>query len=98
LTPQRIAEYDKQLALVVQKICDSKARQAFFASYGKDPKGFLRRWVGSQKRDLEVIRGDGRVEEGELREEFRRGGKEGVWGQEVVREAVGLMVAKPQGR
>jgi len=95
----------------VQALTDSKAKHAFFSSMAKDPKAFLKRWISSQKRDLEIItgqtlRGNYEVEEirkegkpaefvwGGMGEEFRRGGKDSVWGTEHARESVGLMVAK----
>ncbi|MCJ1473706.1 SWI/SNF complex component snf12 [Lambiella insularis] len=95
-TLSQIADLDKQLALIVQAITDSKAKHAFFTSMSKDPKTFVKRWISSQKRDLEIILGEATKGGGEdgLGEEFRRGGKDGVWGTENVRESVGLMVAK----
>ncbi|MCJ1388901.1 hypothetical protein MMC18_001752 [Xylographa bjoerkii] len=95
-TLMQITELDKRLALIVQAINDSKAKHAFLTSMSKDPTTFVRRWVSSQKRDLEVILGEATRGGGEdgLGEEFRRGGKDGVWGTENVRESVGLMVAK----
>ena len=56
--------------------------------------------MGSQKRDLEVVLGEGGRMEGEagagagLGGEWRRGGEGGVWGTEQVREGVGLLVQK----
>ena len=50
--------------------------------------------MGSQKRDLEVILGESGKGEDAMGEEWRRGGKGGVWGTENVRESVGLMVQK----
>ncbi|MCJ1282684.1 SWI/SNF complex component snf12 [Xylographa opegraphella] len=95
-TLTQITELDKRLALIVQAINDSKAKHAFLTSMSKDPATFVRRWISSQKRDLEVIMGEATRGGGEdgLSEEFRRGGKDGVWGTESVRESVGLMVAK----
>lgn len=55
--------------------------------------------MGSQKRDLEVVLGESGRFEGDvagmgLGSEWRRGGQSGVWGSEIVREGVGLMVQK----
>lgn len=54
--------------------------------------------MSSQKRDLEVVLGEsGRFEADAgmgLGGEWRKGGKDGVWGTEQVREGVGLMVQK----
>lgn len=91
-----LAALDKQLALIVQALNESKAKHAFFSSMAKDPKMFLKRWTSSQKRDLEIISGQapkGGNEDG-YNEEFRRGGKDSVWATEQARESVGLMVAK----
>ncbi|MCJ1246713.1 hypothetical protein MMC30_003922 [Trapelia coarctata] len=110
-TLQELSALDKQLATVVQALNQSKAKHAFFSSMAKDPKAFLKRWISSQKRDLELISGqtlkagiddeDNRREArekgiiwGGMGEEFRKGGKDSVWGTEHARESVGLMVAK----
>lgn len=55
--------------------------------------------MSSQKRDLEVVLGEGGRMEGEIPAmglvgEWRRGGEGGVWGTEQVREGVGLLVQK----
>lgn len=69
----------------------------------KDPVGFLKRWMGSQRRDLEIIVGDGvgmgrgdfGVGEGYgVGVEWRRGGEGGVWGRSEVLESVRLMKDK----
>ncbi|KAI9791203.1 MAG: SWI/SNF complex component snf12 [Peltula sp. TS41687] len=49
---------DDQLATLVQAMNQSKAKHAFFVEMGKDPVGFLQRWLGSQRRDLSVILGE----------------------------------------
>ena len=56
----------------------------------RDPAGFVRRWVKSQKRDGELIMGGegGRMGVG------LEVGAEGVWESQTVRESVGLMVGK----
>ena len=63
----------------------------------KDPATFVKRWVSSQKRDMENILGDSRVPLGTewVADEFRRGGKDGVWGSENVKETVQLLVGQP---
>lgn len=62
----------------------------------KDPAAFIKRWISSQRRGLEIVLGEATRGGGEdgLAEDFRRGGKQGVWGTENVRESVGLIVAK----
>lgn len=74
----------------------SKAKHAFLTSMSKDPVNFVKRWTSSQRRDLEVILGEasrGQAEEG-LGEEWRKGGKDGVWGGDVARESVALFLAR----
>ena len=97
-TLKEIAALDEQLALIVQSLNQSKARHSFFSSLAIDPSRFIRKWTSSQKKDLEMILGDSRIgtSGGEwMGDEYRRGGSEGVWGTENVRESVGLMVSKP---
>jgi SWI/SNF-related matrix-associated actin-dependent regulator of chromatin subfamily D len=87
---------DDQLALIIQAMTHAKAKHAFFTSLSRDPVGFVRRWTSSQRRDLEVILGEatrGGGEEGQG-EEWRRGGKDGVWGSQNARESVGLWLAR----
>lgn len=95
-TLKEIAAFDEQLALVVQAIAHSKAKHAFFSSMSKDPANFVQRWMSSQRRDLEVILGEtSRGVDADLpAEEFRRGGTEGVWGSDIVRQAVGIQLSK----
>jgi SWI/SNF-related matrix-associated actin-dependent regulator of chromatin subfamily D len=96
---QEISDIDDQLALVVQAIQQSKAKHGFYEAMAKDPVGFMKRWISSQKRDMEVIlgessRGMGNIDEGGLGEEWRRGGEDGVWGGDVAKESVGLFLAR----
>ncbi|MCJ1364329.1 hypothetical protein MMC16_003439 [Acarospora aff. strigata] len=95
-TLRQIATHDDQLALVIQALAHSKAKHAFFTSMSKDPANFVKRWTSSQKRDLEVILGEASrgVDEESPGEEFRRGGESGVWGTDIVRQAVGIQLAK----
>ncbi|KAI9801517.1 MAG: SWI/SNF complex component snf12 [Piccolia ochrophora] len=94
---REIAALDEQTAGIMEEIRRSKARWEFFHAYAEDPVGFTRRWISSQQRDLEIITGDsvrGGGEDG-LGEEWRRGGEEGVWGSEHVKEAVRSMLSRP---
>lgn len=94
---KQITQYDEQLSVVVSALQTSKARHDFFRGLAKDPIGFINKWMGSQRRDLEVILGEagrGGGEDG-AGSEFARGGKDGVWGSEIVQEAVRYMLAKP---
>lgn len=93
---QSIIATDDQLALLVQKLHESNGKRKFYDNLSKDPANFVKRWTSSQKRDLEVIlaeatRGGG--EDGQS-EEFRRGGKDGVWGGGLAKESVGLWLAR----
>lgn len=55
---REILAIDDQIAVIVQAINHSKAKRDFWMNMALDPKGFVDRWVASQKRDLEVILGD----------------------------------------
>lgn len=80
--------------MLVQAVGRSKAKHAFMSEMSRDPVSCVNKWVSSQKRDLEMILGEmGKGEDG-MGEEWRRGGDDGVWGSDVVRESVGLMVQK----
>jgi len=81
---------------VIEAIQHSKAKHAFFTSMSKDPANFVRRWTSSQRRDLEVVLGEASrgMDEESPGEEFRRGGANGVWGTDIVKQAVGIQLAK----
>ena len=95
-TLQHIHQMDDQIMLLMGAISRSKAKHAFFTSMSKDPVAFVKRWLSSQKRDLEVLLGDATRGGGEdaSGEEWKRGGAEGVWGSEVARESVALWLAR----
>lgn len=93
-TLRQLAAYDEHIALLVQAMVDSKAKRAFMMEMSDDPVGFVRRWTSSQKRDLEILLGEVTQGEDLAGEEWRKGGKDGVWGTVNVRESVGLMVRK----
>lgn len=92
---REIASLNDNLALFVQKIGESKAKHTFFTKLGKEPGVFVQKWMSSQKRDLEVIMGEAMRggDEDAQSEEFRRGGKDGVWGTQHVKESVNLILA-----
>lgn len=95
---QSIIKTDEDLALLVQKTHQTNAKRKFYNNLAKDPASFVKRWVSSQQRDLEVILAEASRGGGEdaTNEEFRRGGKDGVWGSELARESVGLWLARTQ--
>ncbi|KAJ5575449.1 hypothetical protein N7450_009348 [Penicillium hetheringtonii] len=90
---RQIASLDDQVALIVQALTHSRARHSFYTALSKDPVAFLRRWVNSQRRDLETIIGDAADGHGP---EFRRGGANSAWETPVARDAVRYMLAKPE--
>jgi SWI/SNF-related matrix-associated actin-dependent regulator of chromatin subfamily D len=95
-TLRQISQLDDQIALIIQALGHSKAKHSFYRSMQTDPVSFVNRWMSSQKRDLEVILGEatrGGGEDGSGME-FQRGGSDGVWGSQVVMEAVRYKLAK----
>lgn len=94
---RQIASLDDQVALIVQALTHSRARHSFYTALSKDPATFLKRWVNSQRRDLETILGDAApaVANGNGNE-FRRGGENSAWDTPVAREAVRYLLAKPE--
>jgi len=91
---REINSLNDQLSILVQKVSNSKSKHAFFESLARNPTEFIGRWLSSQKRDLEVIAGEATRGGGEdaQGDEWRKGGKEGIWGSENVRESVNLLV------
>lgn len=89
-----IAILNDNLAIIVQKILNSKSKHTFFDALSKNPTDFISKWLSSQKRDLEVISGDATRGGGEDAngDEWRKGGKDGIWGSDSVRESVNLIV------
>ncbi|KAA8565913.1 hypothetical protein EYC84_009724 [Monilinia fructicola] len=70
-----LSSLDKQLAVIVRAIANSKSKHSFFDALSKNPTEFIRKWISSQKRDLEMIAGDGMRGGGEdaTSDEWRRG-------------------------
>ncbi|KAK4167299.1 SWI/SNF and RSC complexes subunit ssr3 [Cladorrhinum sp. PSN259] len=96
-TLQEIARLDDQLAVICQAIQQSKAKHTFLTSMENDPVGFLKSWLSSQKRDLEVILGEatrGGGEDAISGDEWRRGGRESVWNTTNARESVNVLLSK----
>ncbi|MCJ1280506.1 SWI/SNF complex component snf12, partial [Puttea exsequens] len=96
---KQLAAYDDHIALLIQALSASQRKHSFFTGYSKDPVTFVKRWMSSQKRDIEVVLGESGRMEGDtgmgLAGEWRKGGRDGVWGTEQVREGVALMTQKP---
>ena len=95
-TLRQISQLDDQLAVIIQALGHSKAKHSFYKSLQTDPVNFIKRWMSSQKRDLEVILGEATRGGGEdgSGPEFQKGGSEGVWGSQIVKEAVRYRLAK----
>lgn len=92
---RHITRVDDELAVLVQAIQHHKSRHAFFRSMSEDPKAFMDRWMNSQKKDLSVLLAE--VERGDVAGmEFAKGGDEGVWNADVVREAVRYRLARAE--
>ncbi|KAG8628965.1 hypothetical protein KVT40_002830 [Elsinoe batatas] len=98
---REIQDIDADIAVIVQAISRATQKHKFLTSLSEDPVRFVRRWVGSQKRDLEIFLaegGRGYGEDAPLPESMRRGGEGGVWGTEGVREAAGVYLARSAAR
>ncbi|RSL65488.1 hypothetical protein CEP53_003683 [Fusarium sp. AF-6] len=93
---KEVTGLDDQLARVVQAVAVSKAKHTFFKSLSDDPANFVKNWLSSQKRDLEVIMGEAPRGGGEHAsgDEWRRGGKDSVWTTQNARESVNVLLSK----
>ncbi|GKT86810.1 LOW QUALITY PROTEIN: SWI/SNF complex protein [Colletotrichum tofieldiae] len=93
---KEVVAMDEQLATLISAVASSKAKHSFFASMSQDPTNFVRNWMSSQKRDLEVIMGEATRGGGEdaTGDDWRRGGKDSVWTSSNARESVSVMLAK----
>lgn len=91
-----ISQLNDHVALLMQKVSNSKSKHQFFDSLSKNPTEFIAKWLSSQKRDLEVISGEATRGGGEdaSGDEWRRGGNSGIWGSDNVRESVNLLVGQ----
>jgi len=94
----------------MQAVAHSKAKHAFLSGMARDPVGFVKGWLSSQKRDLDIILGEanragrdgvtgglgagGGEEAVTAGDEWRRGGKESVWASQNARESVNVLLAK----
>jgi SWI/SNF-related matrix-associated actin-dependent regulator of chromatin subfamily D len=88
---QKIAQVDAQIATCVQALRESTAKIDFQREFAADPVGFVRRWVRSQKADMQVIRAEDRANG--RGPEWNRGGEEGVWGTSAAKESVAVFLA-----
>lgn len=90
-----VADLNEKVATLIQRISNSKSKHGFFDALSKNPTEFIARWLSSQKRDLDIVSGEAArgISEDVKGDEWRRGGKDGIWGSENVRESVNLMVS-----
>jgi SWI/SNF-related matrix-associated actin-dependent regulator of chromatin subfamily D len=93
---KEVSALDDQLATVVQAVAHSKAKHTFLSSMAADPVGFVKGWLSSQKRDLEIIMGEATRGGGEdaTGDEWRRGGRDSIWATPNARESVNVLLAK----
>ncbi|KHN99268.1 SWIB/MDM2 domain protein [Metarhizium album ARSEF 1941] len=87
---------DDQLARLIQAIAVSKAKHSFFSFLSEDPATFVKSWLSSQRRDLEVILGDTSKGGGDAlaADEWRRGGSNSVWATQNARESVNVLLSR----
>lgn len=91
-----IRDLDARLVTLIGAVANSKAKHSFFNSLSQDPVPYMRDWLSSQKRDLEVIMGEAPRGGGEdaASDEWRRGGKDSVWATSNARESVTTMLTR----
>jgi SWI/SNF-related matrix-associated actin-dependent regulator of chromatin subfamily D len=58
---QKIAHLDAQIATCVQALRESTAKIDFQRELAADPVGFIRRWIRSQKADMDIIKAEDRA-------------------------------------
>lgn len=55
---KKIEELDDQIATIIQAINNSKVKYNFLEGFAQNPAVFIKKWLSSQSRDLEIILGD----------------------------------------
>lgn len=92
---KEVTELDGQLGRLVQAIAVSHAKHSFFNSLSEDPATFIRNWLSSQKRDLDIIFGEtARSGAAVTGDEWRKGGKDSIWATSNARESVNVLLSK----
>lgn len=92
---KEVTALDDQLARLIQAISVSKAKHSFFTSLSEDPANFVRSWLSSQKRDLEIIMGEAANGSENINgDEWRRGGVTGLWNSQNARESVNVLLSR----
>lgn len=94
-TLKEVNALDDQLARLVQAISVSHAKYSFFNSLSDDPANFVRNWLSSQKRDVDIIFGETpRSAEVISGDEWRKGGKDSIWTTQNAKESVNVLLSK----
>ncbi|KAK0704777.1 hypothetical protein B0H67DRAFT_497802 [Lasiosphaeris hirsuta] len=93
---KKVADLDKDLGVMIQAVATHKAKHTFLMSMCDDPVNFVRSWLSSQKRDLEVIMGEATRggNENTTGDEWRKGGRDSVWNTPNARESVNVLLSK----
>ncbi|KAF4125950.1 SWI/SNF-related matrix-associated actin-dependent regulator of chromatin subfamily D [Geosmithia morbida] len=93
---KEVTGLDEQLARIVQAVGVSKAKHSFFTSLSEDPANFVRNWLSSQKRDLDIIMGESTRAgyDNVAGDEWRRGGAGSIWDSQSARESVNVFLSK----
>ena len=90
-----VTALDDQLARLIQGIAASKAKHSFFKTLSENPAIFIRDWLSSQKRDLEIVLGEvSRGDDAVAADEWRRGGANSVWSTQNARESVNVLLSR----
>lgn len=55
---KKIEDLDDKIATIVQTINNSKVKHSFLERFAQNPAVFIKKWLSSQSRDLEIILGD----------------------------------------
>lgn len=55
---KQIRDLDQTLLQTTQKLADAQAKRDFLAAFALDPHTFIRKWLDSQARDLDLLLGD----------------------------------------
>lgn len=93
---QQISALNDETAVIIAALQHSKAKHIFLDNLSKNPVEWLNKWVNSQQRDLDIIKGE-TARTGEnvgAGEEWRKGGDRGAWGTESAREAAAIYLHK----
>lgn len=91
-----VTALDEQLARLIQAIAVSKTKHSFFTSLSQDPATFVRNWLSSQERDLEIIMGEASRRGGDAAhgDEWRKGGSGSVWATQNACESVNVLLSR----